>query len=209
MSFGVRVWKRHEGPGEFKFVMMTDPENLRGESAKLPPGGTGGFVEVISVPAVYAAMQLGLYFRSTKRLAWYDLRAARMASVFAGSDGARAQVEAGKWFDLDTLDARVAGVERTRDGIVVDVEVKNPMLLPARWGWQYFTAELAGADGAAVRYFPEVRDQATGAAWVGDLAPGAGMRGRYSFPAGAAFVPRVLRLTSAATGRVIEAVLAR
>lgn len=209
MSFGVRVWKRHEGPGEFKFVMMTDPENLRGESSKLAPGATGRFVEVLSVPFGYEAMQLGLYLKSTKRLAWYDLRGARMASAFAGTDGTKARVEAGKWFDLDTLDARVAGVERTREGFVVDVEVKNPMLLPSRWGWQYFTAELVGADGTAVRFFPTVVDKATGQNWVGDLATGAGTTGRYTFTAGVGFAPRSLRLTSAATGRVVEAGLGR
>ncbi len=210
MSFGVRVWKRHEGPGTFQFVMMTDPDNLRGENVQVPPGGVSRFVEVISVPFGYEAMQLGLYFKSTKRLAWYDLRGARMASsVFAGTDGLKARVEPGTLFDLDTLDARVAGVERTREGFTVDLEVKNPMLLPARWGWQYFTAELVGADGTAVRFYPEVQDRATGKAWVGDLAPGAGTTGRYTFTAGAGFVPRVLRLTSAATGRVVEVGLGR
>lgn len=208
-SFGVRVWKRYEGPGEFRFAMMTDPDTLRGESSKIPPGGTAKFVEVISVPAGYDAMQFGLYYKLTKRIAWYDLRGARMESVFAGTNGVKARAEAGKWFDLDTLDMRVGGVERTRDGYAVDVEVKNLMLLPARWGWQYFAAELVGADGAAVRFYPEVQDKSTGKAWMGDLAAGAGMTGRYTFTAGAAFVPRVLRLTSAASSRVVEVALGR
>jgi hypothetical protein len=198
MSFGVRVWKKYDGPGTFQFVMMTDPDNLRAENTQVPPGGVCRFVEVLSVPAGYEAMQLGLYFKSTKRLAWYDLRGARMAP--AAPEGMLA---------LDTLDVRVAGVERTREGYAVDLDVKNPMLLPSRWGWQYFTAELVGADGTTVRFYPGVEDSATGKAWVGDLAAGAGMTGRYSFTAGAGFVPRVLRLTSAATGRVVEVGLGR
>jgi hypothetical protein len=198
MSFGVRVWKKYDGPGTFQFVMMTDPDNLRAENTQVPPGGVCRFVEVLSVPAGYEAMQLGLYFKSTKRLAWYDLRGARMAP--AAPEGMLA---------LDTLDVRVAGVERTREGYAVDLDVKNPMLLPSRWGWQYFTAELVGADGTTVRFYPGVEDRATGKAWVGDLAAGAGMTGRYSFTAGAGFVPRVLRLTSAATGRVVEVGLGR
>lgn len=198
MSFGVRVWKKYEGPGEFKFVMMTDPDNLRAESSKIPPGGVARFVEVISVPAGYEEMQFGLYYFSRKRVAWYDLRGARMAPAVV--DGV---------YVLDAVDLRVAGVERVKDGFAVDVEVTNPMLLPARWGWQYFTAELVGSDGTAVRFYPEVQDRATGKPWVGDLEAGKGMMGRYSFAVGAGFVPRALRLTSAATGRVVEVGLGR
>jgi hypothetical protein len=208
--FGVRIWRPYAGPGEFKFVLGYNPETLQAYETKIPPGGAAKFIEVIEVPAGYEAMEVGLYFLNRQRIAWYDLKpVVKLASVFADEGGIKAlpaaNVAAGTSFDLDSLDIRVAGVERTAGGYAVDVDVTNRMLLPARWGWQYFTAELVGADGAAVRFYPEVIDRTTGRAWAGDLAAGASAAGRYTFTAAAAFVPRYLRLTSVATGRVIEA----
>lgn len=52
-----------------------------------PPGGSGKFIQVIEVPAAYTALELGLYFRSPKRIAWYDLRSEELKSAFASPDG--------------------------------------------------------------------------------------------------------------------------
>lgn len=210
-SFGIRVWRRFTGPGEFRFLMMTDPETVSGESTKLAPGATGKFVEVITIPAGYDAMEFGIYFRSTKRLHWYDLRGAKFPSIFA--DGLKANSMArtrlGQVFELDTVDVRIAALERTSSGYRASVEATNPMLLPSRWGWQYFNVELIGADGTAVRFYPELRDSKTGNPWVGDLQPGAQMSGSYTFNCPPAFTPKALRFTSSATTRVVEVELGR
>ena len=212
--FRIRIWKRFEGPGAFRFVLGIDPQTLGGLDLNLPPGGSGKFIQVIEVPAAYTAMELGLYFRSPKRIAWYDLRSeAKLKSAFASPDGLialqTAKIAAGTILDLDGLDMRISGSTRQPSGYTVDLSVTNKMLLPSRWGWQYFTAELLGADGTAIRYYPEVLDTATGRPWSGDLPASASTTGRYTFTTAAGFIPRALRLTSAATGRIAEITLNR
>lgn len=207
--FGVRMWERFQGPGTFRFILGCDPETLDGMNARIKPGASARFIQIIEVPAAYTAMQLGLYYRSTKRIAWYDLRAsAKLNSVFAGPDGGltalqSAKVPAGSSFDFDGLEMKIAGMARSGNGYVLDLSVTNRMLLPSRWGWQYFTAELIGADGTAVPFFPDVIDKSTGKSWSGDLPAGASTTGQYTF-GGANFIPHALRLTSAATGRTAE-----
>jgi hypothetical protein len=103
--------------------------------------------------------------------------------------------------------AGIAGSKRSGNGFVVDISVTNRMLLPSRCGWQYFAAELIGADGTAVKFYPDLIDKATDRSWMGDLPAGASMTGQYMFSTSAVFRPRALRLTSAATGRVVEAAI--
>lgn len=212
--FGIRIWKRFEGPGRFQFVLGYDPATLDAMSVKIPPGGSAKFIEVIEAPAAYTDLQLGIYLRNRARIAWYDLRPiAKLNSAFAGPDGLTAlqtaKVATGSVFDFDGLDMRVTGSARQSNGYTVDMQVTNKMLLPSRWGWQYFTAELIGADGAAIRFYPDVLDISTGRPWTGDLPVSASTTGRYSFTTPAAFVPRALRLTSATTGRIAEVALSR
>ncbi|MCC6589357.1 MAG: hypothetical protein IT168_21845 [Bryobacterales bacterium] len=212
--FAIRVWKRFEGPGRFQFILGYDPATLAAISTKIPPGGSAKFIEVIEVPAAYTDLQLGIYLRNRARIAWYDLRpVAKLNSAFAGPDGLTAlqtaKIAAGSPFDFDGLDMRVTGSSRHPNGFTVDLHVTNKMLLPSRWGWQYFTAELIGADGAAIRFYPEVLDTSTGRPWDGDLPAAASTTGRYTFTTSADFVPRALRLTSAATGRIAEVALVR
>jgi hypothetical protein len=217
-DFGVRVWagQNFRGPGEFRTVLGYDPQTLNLLSAKIPPGQSAGFIQVIQVPATYTEMRLGLYFRTTKRIAWYDLREpGKLKSVFASpQDGGLtavqlAKVPAGLAFDFDGLEIQITGTERRGAGHTVGLRVTNRMLLPSRWGWQYFNAELVDGAGTAVRFYPEVIDRKTGKPWTGDLAAGASMDAQYSFTPPPGFAPSTLRMTSAANGRAVEAQLTR
>ena len=71
-----------------------DAETLRGLDAKIPPGGTAGFIEVLEVPEGYEPLELGLYFASRKRIAWYDLRGvAPLAKADTGAGQLRLTLE--------------------------------------------------------------------------------------------------------------------
>ncbi|MBL8235952.1 MAG: hypothetical protein JNM66_00930 [Bryobacterales bacterium] len=112
-------------------MLACDPETSSGLDAKIPPGGTAKFIEVLEVPAGYDPLELGLYYRDRKRIAWYGLRGVAPLG--------KADTGTGVVFPLDTLDMRWEGVRRPAEGIAVVVEVTNRMLLPSRWGWQYFS----------------------------------------------------------------------
>jgi hypothetical protein len=79
-------------------------------------------------------------------------------------------------------------------------------LLPARWGWQYVTAELLTADGSVLKAYPDIIDLATDRSWYGDIIPQASMTARFLFPSDTAKSPRALRLTLPDAGRTVEAV---
>jgi hypothetical protein len=101
----------------------------------------------------------------------------------------------------------VAGARRSGTGhrYVVNLTVTNRLLLPARWGWQYVTAELLAADGSVVKAYPDIIDLATDRSWYGDLNPGTSMTARFLFPSDTAKSPRALRLTLPDAGRTVEA----
>ncbi|MBM3795977.1 MAG: hypothetical protein FJW31_18400 [Acidobacteria bacterium] len=101
---------------------------------------------------------------------------------------------------------RIAGSPVTPDKPVwvVTLRVANrKLLLPARWGWRYLTAELVDAGGGvAIRAYPAIHDAATDAGWSGDLAPGASVRAQFLFyPSSGKLTPGEFRLTMNDTGR--------
>jgi hypothetical protein len=161
-------------------------------------------------------------YETPQKIAWYALAPVigRIRSVFATPDGTgaidSAKAAPGETFDLGALEIRVGGVSepetvagaRRPDGshrYVVDLTVANRLLLPARWGWQYVTAEILAADGSVVKAYPDIIDLATDRSWYGDINPGASITARFLFPSGTAVSPRALRLTLPDTGRTVEA----
>ena len=153
---------------------------------------------------------------------WYDLngRIARLQSAFATADGLSSRpaisVATGQPFDMDGLELaaqgltqprRLAGsnVDPAKPAYVVTLTASNRQLqLPARWGWQYLSAELVDGSGSVVTHYPNLYDEATDAAWVGDLAPGASVRTQFVFyPPSARFDPREFRLTLNGSGRSV------
>jgi hypothetical protein len=223
-SVGLRLWQAYRGPGKFQFVGTFDPSSLEYVSKQLKPGDSAKFVAVWRIPADFTDFHLGLMYDRPRKIAWYDLAAAvgRIRSVFSTADGIgatdSAKVAAGEAFDLGALEIRlggvsepesVAGMRRPDPGrrYVVNLTVANRFLLPARWGWQYVTAELLAADGSVLKAYPDIIDSATDRSWYGDLNPGATMTARFLFHSDTAKRPRALRLTLPDAGRAVEAEL--
>ena len=221
-SVGLRLWQAYQGPGKFKFVGTFDPSTLEYVNKQLKPGDSAKFVAVWRIPADLTDFHFGLMYDTPRKIAWYDLAPAvgRIRSTFATPDGIgatdSAKVAPGQTFDLGALEIRlggvsepetVAGVRRPGTGhrYVVNVTVANRLLLPARWGWQYVTAELLAADGSILKAYPDIIDLATDRSWSGDINPGASMTGRFLFPSDTAKSPRALRLTLPDAGRTVEA----
>lgn len=221
-SIGLRLWQAYKGPGKFKFVGTFDPSSLKYISKQLKSGDSGQFVAVWRIPSDLTDFDLGLMYDTPRKIAWYALAPVmgRVRSTFATQDGTgvldSAKVAKGDTFDLGPLELRmegvsdpetVAGARRPDSGhrYVVNLTVVNRLLLPARWGWQYVTAELLTADGSVVKAYPDIIDSATDRSWYGDLNPGASMTARFLFLSGTAGSPRALRLTLPDAGRTVEA----
>lgn len=221
-SVGLRLWQAYKGPGKFKFVGTFDPSTLEYVSKQLKPGDSAKFAAVWRIPADLTDFRFGLMYETPRKVAWYDLAPAvgRIRSAFATPDGISAtdsaKVAPGETFDLGALEIRmgglsepetVAGARRPETGhrYVVTLTVANRLLLPARWGWQYLTAELLAADGSVLKAYPDIIDLATDRSWYGDINPGTSMTGRFLFFSDTAKYPRALRLTLPETGRTVEA----
>jgi len=220
-SIGLRLWRAYKGPGKFKFAGTFNPSTLEYINRQLKPGDSAKFVAVWRIPADLTDFQFGLMYDRPQKIAWYDLAPAvgRIRSTFATPDGIgvtdSAKVAPGETFDLGALEIRmgsvsepetVAGARRPETGhrYAVNLTVANRLLLPARWGWQYVTAELLAADGSAVKTYPDIIDLATDRSWCGDIDPGTSMTARFLFPSDTAKSPRALRLTLSDAGRTGE-----
>ncbi|MCC6540386.1 MAG: hypothetical protein IT162_22760 [Bryobacterales bacterium] len=210
---GLRLWQRYTGPGKFAFVSHYDPDTLRPVQKNLKGGESGAFIGVWRVPADFTDFRLGLTSERATIIPWYDLResVARLpASPFTAPDGLTvlpgATVPTGQAFTMGGLEyvcrgvtqpRRVAGADTdpAKPVYVVTLAVSNPTLrLPARWGWQYVTAELVDAAGGVTKAYPNIYDAATDAAWSRDLAPGASTRSLFLFYPTARIAPREFRL---------------
>ena len=219
--FGFRIWERYQGAGKFQFVAHFDAETLRHARSSLKPGESAKFIGVWRVPADFNDFRLGLVYGQASKVAWYDLNAsiAPLNSIFAATDGkgavTSAKAPANTTIEVDGLALRIAPVtdpatfaSAPRDPVkprrVVNVTAANRLLLPVRWGWQYFTVELLFTDGTAAKAYPEIVDQSTGKPWVGDLAAGASTTCAFHFYPDKPRQVRALRLTTIATGRTVE-----
>lgn len=223
-SIGLRLWQAYQGAGKFKFVGTFDPSTLEYVSKELKPGDSAKFAAVWRIPVDLMDFHFGLMYDRPQKVAWYDLGPAigRIRSTFATADGMSAmdsaRVAPGETFDLGALEIRVGGVSEpesvagtrrpeTGHRYVVNLTVANRLLLPARWGWQYVTAELLAADGSVVKAYPDIIDLATDGSWYGDINAGASMTARFLFPTDTAGRPRAIRLTMPDAGRTVEAAL--
>lgn len=213
---GFRLWQRYQGAGKFSFVSHYDPETLRHFQKNLKGGESAEFIGVWRVPAGFTDLRLGITTERATIVPWYDLReaVARLpASPFTGPDGlttlATATVPVGQTFEMDGLEYTCHGIAPTRSGqqpgLVVTLSVASRVLSqPARWGWQYVTAELVDAAGGVTKAYPDILDAAKNASWSGDLAPGASVRSQFMFyPAAGRSTPREFRLSWNAGGRSV------
>lgn len=220
-AFGFRIWQAYKGTGKFQFVFHLDPETLKHARRNVKGGESVKLVSVWRIPADFRDFRLGLSTQGATMVPWYDLNASigKLNSLFADPDGIdskpSASVPAGKSFEMDGLQidprgvsrpSRVAGaaVDPTKPVYVVSLSVSNRLLLPARWGWQYFTAELVGSDGSVTKAYPDLINEATDTSWAGDLASGQATKSQLLFYPSGKIQPAALRLTNGATGRIVE-----
>jgi hypothetical protein len=220
-AIGFRLWERYTGTGKFNLVFHLDPDTLDRTQKNLKGGESVKFVSIFRIPADFHDFRLGLTTEQAKIFPWYDLNAAmgHIHSIFAAEDGIGAKesatVPAGQSFEMDGLEIAPGGVSRpgriagaavdpAKTTYVVTLKVTNRLMLPARWGWQYVTAELVGADGSVTKSFPDIIDQATDKSWSGDLAAGATVTAQFLFYPSGANRPTTLRFTMGTTGRKVE-----
>ncbi len=223
---GLRLALKNTMTKRVDFIAHYDPETLQHISGKLKGGESARFVGVWRVPSDWADFRIGLSYDKPVIVPSYDLtgKITPPRSIFLAPDGVNlnltATAAAGTSFEVDGLEfgaarlsqpARIAGMVKdpAQPLYVVTIPVANRLLLPARWGWQYVNAELLHEDGTATRFYPSIFNQATDAAWGGDLAPAASVQSQFLFYPGAGQRPRALRLTVQATGRQVEIGLAR
>lgn len=222
-AIGFKLWQRYDGTGKFQFVGHFDPDSLRPVQKNLKGGESVRFVSVWRVPVDFVDFRLGLVSGNTTLVPWYDLngKMTRLSSSFATADGLSAQpaiqVGTGQPFDMDGLELVVHGlsqprrvggsnVDPSKPAQVVALTVTNRQLQsPARWGWQFVSAELSDGSGPGVTHYPTLYNEATDAAWAGDLAPGASVRTQFVFhPAAGRFAAREFRLTFKESGRMVS-----
>lgn len=214
-AIGLRLWERYQGAGKFKFVQHYDPETLKHLQKDLKPGEEGSFVGVWRLPADFTDFRFGITTERATIIPWYDLRPAmgKLSGAFASADGIgvnpSATVRASSRFEMDGIEMVVSNVTRLADtaktGLVVNVQATNKMMLPVRWGWQYFTTELLSA-AEPLKAYPEIIDRASGRPWAGDLAPEAKVEAQFSFYPNGRFQATGFRLKVNETGRTIEVV---
>jgi hypothetical protein len=220
-AIGFRIWQAYKGSGKFQFVFHLDPDTLQHARKNLKGGESAKLVSIWRIPADFRDFRLGLTTERATIVPWYDLNSSmgRLNSPFADSDGIDAKpsasVPAGKSFEMDGLQiethgisqpARIAGapVDPTKPVYVVSLTVSNRLLLPARWGWQYITAELLGSDGSITKAYPDLINEATDKSWAGDLAPGQATKSQLLFYPSSKIRASALRLSNGATGRMVE-----
>lgn len=206
-AIGFRLWERYQGTGKFQFVQHFDPETLKHLEKTLKPGEEGSFVGVWRLPADFMDFRFGITTERATIIPWYDLRPTmrKLSGVFASADGfgvnPSATVRAGSRFEMDGIEMVVSAP--TGAGHTVLVRATNKMMLPVRWGGQYFTTELLGSAGA-VKAYPEIMDSVSGRAWAGDLAAGATVEAQFSFYPNGPFQAIGFRLKVNETGRSVD-----
>lgn len=221
-AIGLRLWEKYQGKGRFQFVLHYDPQTLQHLNKSLGPGESGSFVGVWRVPVDFVDFRFGVTTERATIIPYYDLRPAigKLSGAFATPDGfganASATVRVGSKFELDGLEMLVSQVSRpakvgpyatdpNKPVSVVTVQATNRLLKPARWGWQYFNAELLGA-AAPLKAYPEIIDRATDRTWSGDLAPGATVEAQFLFYPAAPLQPKAFRLSVLESGRSVEVI---
>lgn len=217
---GLRLWQKYTGAGKFAFVAHFDPETLKYINADLKGGDSAKFVGVWRLPADFNDWRLGVTSDRPEIIAWYDLTAAVKPLVSPFGASGSAKLPPGSTFEIDGIEIEAVGVskpdriggwtmDRSKPFFVVTLKATNRMLMPVRWGWQYFTMELIGADGSATKAYPAVIDKATDGAWAGDLPAGASVISQFLFYPASQVAPGGLRMTMLETGRRAEITLGR
>jgi hypothetical protein len=209
-TFGLRIFDTKFVAGDVSFLgAFTD--SLDPLSMQLKSKQSVDVVTVYQFPETTPHLRIAIYFDrfQAKKDPRFDLtkqiRPAR--SVFAADAmnyRPTASAQVGKWFDLDDLEFNVASCEKASGGYKVRVQVRNPMSVAGRWGWQYAKATLVDAAGERVDYYPDFVATPEHADWRNEIPGGKSVAGDYTFNTGGSFVPVKLVLRMVATERQVE-----
>lgn len=216
----------HLGPGDTYGIRVFDTGAVKGDyhvagavSASLAPlhqdlkrGESADVITILQAPARVSTLRLGFYYQQQglKNLRRYDLTSSvpKPNSVFS-TDGLvysdTAEVKIGQSFELDSLEAKVLGFRALpgENQLAVDVQVTNRTMLPAKWGWQYATANLLTNGGESIPYYSDFFDKATGKSWSGDVPAGATVNGEYRFNPGKPISATEFVLKTTSTKRTV------
>jgi hypothetical protein len=178
----------------------------------LEKGQSKEVLTVYEFPAASPNLRVGIYYDTFLRDApKFDLSklVAKPSSVFA-KDALNylgtASISAGGSFDLDDLEFTVGAAEPFDGGFQVRVEVKNPMLAPGRWGWQYAQAELSGDGFEPTGNYPDFYVTPEFAEWRNEIGSGKTVAGHYKFFPAKPGTPRSFSLTMHSTKRSVKVV---
>lgn len=208
--FGIRIYEAGLKPGDVKYL-GSFTESLEPLRAKIETHKRIDTVSVYEFPESSPHLRIGIWFDvyDRKKAPKYDLTASLppAKSVFAATSLVFrnvASARSGQWFDLDDLEYRVIECAPTSEGFQVRIEVRNPMRLAGRWGWQYGKASLEMSDGTSVPYYPDFFVEPAYENWGHELKAGSSVIGAYKFTVSAPSQPKSFSLTSVATGRRVS-----
>lgn len=209
-TFGLRVYDSGGKAADFNYLGASDESSKRLDE-ELAQGQSGDLVTVYEFPASSPHLRVGTYFHTyypsdTPR---YDLtkHVAKPTSVFA-KDAlnfvSAVQVSEGEWIDLDDLQFKLGPVERIEGGFQVRAEIRNPMMAPGRWGWQYAKAELAGEGFDPAGHYPDFYIAPEFADWAFEVKPGKSVVGHYRFYPSKPGSPKSVTLSMNSTKRSVR-----
>lgn len=207
-TFGLRLYDSGFKSGDVNYVGGYDASlSLVNKSIK-----SGESIDVICVyqfPQVLKNLRIGIYYdrQGTTNVPKYDLTSSlpEPTSVFGKSklsyDGS-ATVKAGQEFDFEALMFKVIDCKQIADkGYRVRVEIRNPMLKPVSWGWQYAKAEVSDESGNVTAYFPAFYAVTEG--YSTEVNAGQTVIGDYQFYPAKRLAPKTFSLTMNATKRSV------
>lgn len=208
-TFGLRLYESGFKSGDVNYIGGYDSTlSLANKSIK-----SGESIDVICVyefPQTLKNLKIGIYYdrQGTANVPKYDLTQSipEPTSVFGRSklsyEGS-ATVKVGQEFDFDALMFKVIDCKPTSDkGYRVRVEIRNPMLKPVSWGWQYAKAEVSDESGNLTAYYPAFYPLTEG--FSTEVNPGQTVVGDYQFYPTKGSSPKRFSLTMNSTKRSVS-----
>lgn len=209
-TFGLRVYDTTFQAADISYRLGVD-SSLGNLDTNLKSGASMDIVAIYEFPESLPHLRVGVYYNRYNKAQTpkYDLSSLidTPTSVFAKNKlnfNNSASAKVGAMFDLDDLNFRVVDCQPIENnGFRVRVEIKNPMLRPGRWGFQYAKATLTDESGNETASYPEFYPTSGYEAWGNEIGAGRTVVGDYKFYPTGRGAPKSFKLTTMATKRSV------